>query len=544
MVVTPTWPASDAGREILELGGNAIDAAVAAAFAVGVCEQHHSGIGGGGFILIRLAESGELFAVDAREVAPAAAHRDMYLRENGEVDAEASRTGGLAVGVPGLVRGLLEVHERFGRLPREVVLAPAIRIARNGFPIGLRHRRILEFAKRYKRFERFPETARIQLAEGELPSPGWVLRQPELASTLEGIARNGADAFYAGPVAEAIAKAAVEHGGVLTVEDLAAYRTAWREPVRGRYRELDVVSFPPPSSGGVLLVEMLNALEPFDLGTLGSGSSRSIHLVAGAMKLAFADRVAHLGDPDFYPVPADWLTSKAYGRELSRRLAPRPFWRKPPWHWGRPVVVKVPRAGTPPRDDAGTSHLSTLDSAGNAVAITQTVNLIFGSGITVPGTGIVLNNEMDDFSAAPDVPNAFGLLGRTANEVQPGKRPLSSMTPTIVLRDGAPVIVAGSPGGPRIITTVLQSILNIVDYGMNVQEAVAAPRFHHQWRPDRLFLEPEHPADVVERLESWGHPVFRSDSHWSSSQTIVRDPETGVLYGGSDPRSDGSAAGY
>ena len=544
MVVTSSIAASQAGREVLAQGGNAIDAAVAAAFAVGVCEQHHSGVGGGGFILVHVAETGETFAIDARETAPAAASEDMYLRPDGEVDRDASRTGGLAIAVPGLVRGLLEAHERFGVLERSVVLAPAIRIAREGFPIGVRHRRMLELALRFGRLERFPETARVQLDAGGVPPLGWKLVQPDLARTYRAIARDGATAFYSGRIARAMVDAARAAGGILTLEDLAGYRVRWREPVRGLYRGLEVLSFPPPSSGGVHLVQMLNTLEPFDLAALGRGSSEFVHLIAESMKLAFADRAVHLGDSDFYPVPADWLTSKAYGLELAGRIRPGPWYTRAPWRWGKPAVLRVDRAGTPPPDDAGTSHLSAMDAQGNAVAITQTVNLLFGSGITVPGTGVVLNNEMDDFSAAPNVPNAFGLVGFKANAIAPGKRPLSSMTPTIVRRDGRAWMLTGSPGGPRIITTALLTLLYVVDFGLDVQEAVAAPRFHHQWRPDVLRLEPDFPRDVVRALEARGHPVEVSKRHWSSAQAIVRDPETGLLWGGSDPRADGLAAGY
>ena len=544
MVVTSAAPASEAGREILAAGGNAIDAAVAAAFAVGVVEQHHSGIGGGGFILIHLGETGELFAIDARETAPAAATEGMYVDGDGDVDRNASRSGGRSVGVPGLARGLLEAQQRFGKLGRSQVLAPAIRIAEQGFPIGVRHRRILEIAERIGRFRNFPETARIQLDAGEIPPLGWKLVQPDLARTYRAIAQRGHAVLVSSPIADAIVEAAAASGGILTREDLAGYETRWRERVRGSYRGLEIVSFPPPSSGGVHLIQMLHTLEPFDLAALGANSSQTIHLIAEAMKLAFADRATHLGDADFYPVPAAWLTSRDYGLELAERIRPRPFWRRPPWSWARSRVLRVESAGVPPPDDSGTSHISVMDAAGNAVAITQTVNLLFGSGITVPGTGIVLNDEMDDFSAAPNVPNAFGLVGSGANAIAPGKRPLSSMTPTIVLRGGRPWMVTGSPGGPRIITTVLLSILNTVDFGMNPEAAVAAPRFHHQWRPDRLYLEPEHPRDVLEALLDMGHPAELSERHWSSAQVIVRDPETGTLWGGTDPRADGLAAGY
>ena len=542
MVVSSAGPAAEAGREMLAAGGNAIDGAVATAFAAAVAHPFSSGIGGGGFILVHLGQTGEVFAVDAREVAPAAAHADMYLDAEGKVVPEASRVGGLAVAVPGLVQGLYEVHERFGRLAWGQLLRPAVRLAREGVPVGVYHRRILQLAK--PKLERFPETARIQLAEGEIPPLGWKLEQPELAHTLAAIAQWGPKVMHSGSVAEAMVKATREHGGVLTLEDLAGYRTRWRKPVRGTYRGLEIVSMPPPSSGGVHLIQMLNTLEPFDLASLGHNSSEAIHLVAESMKLAFADRAFHMGDPGFHTVPTQWLTSKAYGLELAERLKPRPFWRRAPWRWGRSRVLRVERPGVPPPDDAGTTHISVLDDEGNAVALTQTINTLFGSGLTAPGTGIVLNNEMDDFAAAVDAPNAYGLIGYTANAVAPGKRPLSSMTPTIVLRDGRPWLVAGSPMGPLIITTVLQTLLNLVDFGLGIQAAVVAPRFHHQWQPDRLLLEPEHPRDVVERLEAWGHPVLMSTFRFGASVSIVRDSESQLLWGGIDPRRDSRAVGY
>ncbi len=546
MVVTSVVVASEAGRAAFERGGNAIDAAVAAAFAIGVTEQYHSGIGGGGFILVRLGATGETFALDAREVAPAAARADMFLDASGKVDPTASKLGGRAVAVPGLAHGLLEAHARFGKLSRKDVLAPAIRLAREGFAIGVRHQRILALGKQFGLWKApfAAETARINLAAGEVPPLGWKLVQRDLARTYETLARDGAEALARGPIADAIVAAVAQAGGVLTRDDLAAYRTRWREPVRGSYRGLELYSFPPPSSGGVLLLQMLNTLEPFDLAALGAGSSDEIHLVSEAMKLAFADRATHLGDADFASVPVAWLTSKEYGLELAARLRPRPLWRRAPWSWGRGDVLRVDGPGTAPPDDHGTSHLSAVDAAGNAVAITQTVNLLFGSGITVPGTGIVLNDEMDDFAAAPDVPNAFGLVGRDKNAIAPGKRPLSSMTPTIVVRDGKAWLVTGSPGGPRIITTTLLTILNAVDFGMDVQEAVSAPRFHQQWQPDRLDLEPDVPRDVLEALVRRGHPAKHAERPWSSAQAIQVDPQTGVIWGGTDPRADGAALGW
>ncbi len=542
MVVSSVRPAAEAGREILAAGGNAIDAAVAAGFAAGVSHQFSSGLGGGGLVLAYLGATGEVLALDAREVAPAAASADMFLDAEGKVDPGVSRLGGLAVAVPGLLQGLHELHTRYGRLPWSRVVGPARRLCREGVPIGVHHRRMLALAEPF--LARFPETARIQLADGQLPPLGWKLVQPDLERTLGAIARHGPEVLQRGEIAEAMVKATQAYGGVLTLDDLVSYRTRWRTAVRGYYRGHEILSFPPPSSGGIHLIQLLNTLEPFDLAASGMNSSETIHLVAEAMKLAFADRAVHLGDSDFYPVPLGWLTSKAYGLELARRLEPRPFWRKPPWRWGRKRVLHIDRPSLPPPDDGGTTHISVLDAEGNAVALTQTVNTLFGSGITAPGTGIVLNNEMDDFAAAPDAPNAFGLVGQRANVVAPGKRPLSSMTPTIVLRDGRPWLVAGSPMGPMIITTVLQTLLNVIDFDMNIQDAVAAPRFHHQWRPDRLLLEPEHPRDVVSRLESWGHPVHVAEFHFGASAAILRDPESGLLWGGADPRRDSAAAGY
>jgi gamma-glutamyltranspeptidase/glutathione hydrolase len=361
---------------------------------------------------------------------------------------------------------------------------------------------------------------------------------------LEAIATQGAKAFYEGDIARAIAAEVEVRGGILSSADLASYQPRVREPVRGSYRGLEVYSFPPSSSGGVVLIEILNILEGFDLASHGAGSAAADHRVAEAMKLAFADRAAYMGDSDFVEVPVERLVSKEYAAQQRARINP-PRLRRAPWTWGRgETAIRVESPGRPV-DDSGTTHLSVTDALGNAVAITSTINTPFGSGITVPGTGIVLNNEMDDFSVAPDTPNAYGLVDtRGANAVAPGTRPLSSMTPTIVLKQGRPFMVTGSPGGPRIISTTLLTILNVVDYGMDVQAAVSAPRFHHQWVPDKLFVESDMPADVVEGLRERGHEVDDSRRHWSSAQSIVIDPESGRHYGGSDPRSDGMAIGY
>lgn len=541
MVVSAERHATQAGLEMLQRGGNAIDAAVAVGFALGVTEPYHSGIGGGGFLLARLAD-GSVVTLDMRETAPARADRDLFVREG--VAKDASRLGGLAVATPGLAIGLAEALARWGTLPLAEVMAPAIRLAEDGFPIGARHARMLTVVREMGVEARFPETARIQFPPaGERLLPGWRLVQKDLALTLRTIAREGPSALQHGRIAQAIADEVTRHGGVLTAEDLAAYRTKLREPVRGHYRGLDVISFPPPSSGGVALVEMLQILDGFDLATSGAGSSASLHPIAEAMKLAFADRATLLGDADFVPVPVAALISPAYAAQQRARISP-PWWRRAPWGWLGPApAIRVEGPGLP-QGEGGTTHFSVTDAHGNAVAVTQTVNLLFGSGITVPGTGVVLNDEMDDFSIAPGVPNAFGLVdvhGR--NAVGPGKRPLSSMTPTLVLRDGRPFIVTGSPGGPRIISTVLLSILGVVDWKMDVQEAVSMPRVHQQWVPDVLQVERAVPEDVRENLRARGHVIEVSPRDWSSAQAIVIDPVSGLHFGGSDPRSDGLAAG-
>jgi len=541
MVVTSQADATRAGVELLAAGGNAVDAAVAAAFAVGVTQPFSTGLGGGAFVLIRLAD-GRLLALDCRETAPAAAERDMYVAEG--VPQHASRLGGLAVATPGLVAGLIQVLALHGTQSLEQVLAPAIRLAEEGFPIGPYHASVLEFVERKGLLARFPETARIQLPpEGQPPRQGWHLVQRDLARTLRAIAKRGPDAFYRGEIAARIVAEVKAQGGILDEGDLAEYRPVEREPLWGAYRDTEVVSFPPPSSGGVALIEALNILEGFDLAGEGAGSSASLHRIAEALKLAFADRAAFLGDPDFVDVPVEPLVSKHRADELRRRINP-PRWRRWPWTWTRgESAIRVHSAGLAPRDE-GTTHLSVTDSLGNAVAITKTINTPFGSGITVPGTGIVLNNEMDDFAVALFRPNSYGLVDTSgANAVAPRKRPLSSMTPSMVLRDGELLLVTGSPGGPRIISAVLQTILNVIDYGMDVAAAVAAPRIHHQWDPDLLYVEPAVPRDVVEGLRRRGHRVEVSPRDWSAAESIAIDRERGLHLGGSDPRRDGLALG-
>jgi gamma-glutamyltranspeptidase/glutathione hydrolase len=391
---------------------------------------------------------------------------------------------------------------------------------------------------------RFPETLRIHYPpEGVALEVGWRLVQTDLARTLEQIAERGPRAFYEGKIAEAIAARVQEGGGLITLEDLSTYTPKIREAVRGTYRGYDIYSFPPPSSGGIALIETLNILEGFDLASHGSGSSASIHRIVEAMKFAFADRAAHLGDADFVAVPVARLTDKGYAAKLRARINP-PWWRRAPWRWWageRAITLEGPGL---PQNDSGTAHLSVTDAVGNAVAITGSINTPYGSGITVPGTGIVLNNEMDDFAKAPYEPNIYGLidtLGR--NAVAPYKRPLSSMAPTIVAKDGHTVFVTGSPGGPRIISTVLLTIINAFDYGMDVQQAVSAPRVHHQWVPNKLRVEAATSADVIKALRARGHAVEVSDWDWSVAEAIAIDPKTGWHTGGSDPRSQGLALG-
>ena len=525
MVVSPHEVATRAGVAMLDAGGNAVDAAVASAFALGVAQPQSTGIGGGGFLLVRLAD-GRAVALDARETAPAAATAETYLAEG--LPERASTVGGLAIGTPGMVAGLALAVEKYGELPLAQVLAPAIAAAEDGVVVGAYQARFIGYVQRAGLAERFPETARIHFPEGMEAAS--IKKQPDLARTLRAIAEKGPRAFYEGEIADAIVRAARAAGGILTAEDLAAYRPRLREPLRGSYRGRELIAFPPPSSGGVTLVEILNILEGFDLAASGAGSSASIHRIAEAMKLAFADRAVYLGDPDFAEVPSDQLVDKAYAKALAARIGEKA------------APVDGPGYAV---DDQGTAHLSVVDAAGNAVAFTGTINGPFGSFVTVPGWGIVLNNEMDDFVTDPEGANLYGLQGRpdTANLVEAGKRPLSSMAPTIVLEDGKVRFVAGSNGGPRIITSVLLTLLHHFDWGMDVMEAVSYPRFHHQWRPDVIQLEGDHPYDVEHALRERGHEVKRVDEITTGVEAIAVDPETGLIYGAPDPRRDGLALG-
>ena len=527
MVVSSEPLASEVGAGILRAGGNAVDAAVAVGFALAVTHPAAGNLGGGGFMLIRLA-SGEAVVVDYREQAPAAATRNLYLDAHGELIPEASTVGVRAAGVPGTVAGLALAEQKFGKLGLARVLAPAIHLAKRGFPVSYALRESL-LADR-ELLSKFDASRRIFLRDGRPYEPGEVFRQPELARTLEEIARRGPRVFYQGRLAKAIAATMEKYHGLVTLTDLEQYQAKLRQPLVGHFRGFQILSVPPPSSGGVVLIEMLNVLEPLDLGA--PNSFHSIHLIAETMRRAYADRAAYLGDADFSPVPAKGLTSPDYAAKLREEILQ--------------ARVEVPvQPGNPQLYESGqTTHFSVVDAGGNAVANTYTLNGGYGCGVTVEGAGFLLNNQMDDFAAKPGTPNMFGLVQGEANAIAPRKRPLSSMTPTIVLREGKVRLVLGSPGGGTIINTVLQVLLNVLVFKMDIQQAVTAPRFHHQWAPDRLVIERVgFSADTLEKLQAAGYTLDLRDS-LGDCEAIEVDPRSGWRFGAADPRGDGKAVGY
>ncbi len=553
MVVAAERLAATAGRDAMRDGGNAVDGAVATAFALAVTFPVAGNLGGGGFLVVRFPD-GRATTLDFRETAPAAATRDMFLDSTGTFVPSRSQDGWLAVGVPGAVAGLVEAHARWGRLPLARVIAPALRLA-GGFPLSEREAdRLNAFRTDFER----DDAARRYFVRPD--SRAWAggdtLRQADLGHTLARIATGGAAGFYTGPTAEAIAGAMAAGGGLVTRADLAGYRAVERPPVVGRYRGHRVISMGPPSSGGVALVQMLRAVEPYDVRAMGFGGSATLHLMGEAMRRAYADRAEWLGDPDVVTVPTAGLTDSLY---VARRMAS--------FRADRTTPSDSLGAGQPAGHESDqTTHLSVVDADGMAVSLTTTLNGAFGSRLAAPGAGFLLNNEMDDFAAAPGVPNQFGLVGTEANAVAPGKRMLSSMTPTIVENpDGTLRLVVGSPGGGRIITAVLQTILHVVDHGMDVQAAVAAPRIHHQWRPDVLFAETLGLApDAADALRARGWTVDDTGGRWSrvdaievrhtGATTATTDPSglsrvesatTGrVLFGGADPRGEDAAVGW
>lgn len=518
--------AARAGLAVLEHGGNAMDAAVTMGFTMAVTLPRAGNLGGGGFMLLR-APDGKAEVIDFREVAPAAAWRDMFLDESGHPDSAKSRYSHLAVGVPGSVAGFALALERHGTISLEEALAPAIEAA-DGFaaPRSL----VTSIEARAERLAGNDAAAQIFLPTGAPPKIGARFIQRDLAATLRQISAGGAAAFYRGAFAHALAKEMTAHGGLISLADLAAYVPMVREPVQSHYRGYDVLAMPPPSSGGVHIVQLLEVLSGYDLKTAGHNSAQTIHWMAEAMKVAYADRSKYLGDPAFVNVPIAKLTSKAYAAEIRAAIGER----------ARPSTEILPGQQLPAESDE-TTHFSVIDENGFAVAVTYTLNFSFGSGIVVPATGVLLNNEMDDFSAKPGVPNAYGLVGGEANTVEGGKRMLSSMSPTLLVKDDQIFLATGSPGGSRIITTVLQIILNLVDHDMNLQEAVNAPRVHHQWLPDELRVEAGLSRDTIVLLEERGHKVVEKKT-MGSAASVLRLPG-GELHGASDPRRDGLATG-
>lgn len=531
MVASQETLASRTGVEILKQGGNAVDAAVAVAFSLAVTLPRAGNIGGGGFMLVHIAKENKTIAIDYREMAPSKAKKNIFLDENGDAVEKLSREHGLAVGVPGTVMGMSLALEKYGTMTLAQVAAPAIKMAQEGISVTPDLAQSLAGLKR--RMAQWPTTAAIfYKADGSDYQVDDILKQPELAHSLSLIAEKGTKGFYEGETATKLINAVKDAGGIMTLDDLKNYKVVEREPVRGEYRGYEVVSMPPPSSGGVHIIEMLNVLQQFPIDKLGHNTAQTIHLMAETMKYAYSDRSEYLGDPDFYKVPVRALTSKDYAHKIASQIA---------MNKATPSAEIKPGKLAPYESDQ-TTHFSVVDKWGNAVSNTYTLNFSYGSGLVAKGTGILLNNEMDDFSAKPGVPNGYGLVGGDANAVEGNKRPLSSMSPTIVMKDGKPFLVTGSPGGSRIITTTLQIIMNVIDHGLNIAEASNAARVHHQWQPDELRVESSFNRDTISLLEAKGHKV-KVQSAMGSTQSIMVT-EQGI-FGASDPRHSGSEAiGY
>jgi gamma-glutamyltranspeptidase / glutathione hydrolase len=551
MVVSVHRLASRAGVQMMKAGGNAVDAAVAVGFALAVVYPEAGNLGGGGFMLVRFAD-GKTHFVDYREKAPAAATADMYLDAKGNVIENASTVGYKAVAVPGSVAGMVYAQKTYGTLTLAQVMVPAIHLAEDGFVVAAEDAR--DF-KDDKHLAEFPESRRIFLRDGNYYKAGDTFKQPELARTLRRIAADPDD-FYHGAMARELAAGMQKGGGLITVDDLARYEVKEREAVRGSYRGYEIISAPPPSSGGTTLIEILNILEGYDLAKFGGRSAQAVHLTLEAFRRAFFDRAEFLGDPDFSKIPVAQLIDKNYGAAWRESIDPA--------HASISKDLRRPASFSQLEQDAAarfplgavaeanhTTHYSVVDPAGNAVAVTTTLNDDFGSRVTAEGLGFLLNDEMDDFAAKQGAPNMFGLIQGPANAIGPGKRPLSAMAPTIVLKDGKLFLVLGSPGGPRIITTVANILMGVVDYGINIQEAVNAPRFHQQWLPDVASVEDGFPPDIVKRLEGLGHHVVFGEEasgtrepYWSDGECIMIDPKRGDRLGASDKRNNGRAVGF
>ncbi len=538
MVVSSSEIASQVGADIMKKGGNAIDAAVAVGFALSVTYPYAGNLGGGGFMVIHLKD-GKNVTIDYREKAPLKAFRNMFLDKNGNYAPELSQQGTTSSGVPGSVAGLIFALKKYGTMSLAEVIQPAIDLAKKGWKLD--YHSAESFKHFLPEFKKYPTSFKKFSKNGEPYEEGDLFKQPFLANTLELIKEKGVDGFYKGAVAEMLVKQVKSMGGYISMEDLAKYNPVERKPILGTYRGYQIVSMPPPSSGGIALVELLNILENYNFSPNDWGSSEYIHRLVEAMKYTYADRTYHLGDSDFYDVPQEGLISKEYAKSIYNKIIAAK---------DEAVPSSEISAGKPSKyqESHETTHFSVYDSEGNAVSNTTTINSGYGSKITVEGAGFLLNNEMDDFSAKPGVPNQFGLMGTEGNSIQPEKRPLSSMTPTIVLKDNKPYIIIGSPGGSRIITVVLQVILNCIDFHMNIQEAIDAPRIHHQWMPDKIFYEKfSLIKDVKNNLEKMGYKFEDADKRFpilGVAEGIMIDQENGTVYGASDPRGSGAAIGY
>ena len=532
IVASSSAIASEVGVQVMKDGGNVVDAAIATAFAMAVTWPSAGNIGGGGFMIYHGAD-GETAAFDFREKAPLAATADMYLDEEGNIRDNSNHDGMLAVGVPGTVAGLALAHRRYGSKPWKDLVAPAVRLARDGIPISWAL--YDDFNQLMPQFEKYPSSKKaFSRPDGTPYEPGDLWVQRDLADTLRRIQKDGHDGFYKGKTAQLIAEFMAANGGIIALEDLAAYQAVERVPIRGNYRGYEIVSMPPPSSGGVVLVEMLNILEGYDLKTIGHNSALYLHLLTESMRRAYADRANYLGDPDFNEnMPIDRLTSKEHAANLRGSIS---LTEK---------SVSDPALFADAYESEETTHFSVADGAGNMVSLTYTLEYSYGSRIVVEGAGFLLNNEMGDFNAQPGVTDERGRIGTEANIVRPQQRMLSSMTPTVVARDGVPLFATGTPGGKTIINTTMQTILNVVDHGMTIAESIEAPRIHHQWLPDRTFVERNGISPDTRRLyEAYGHEI-REVGAIGSAMGVYRDPETGVLYGASDTRAeDGGTAAY
>lgn len=533
MVASVDVIASTVGADIMKRGGTAVDAAVAVALTLAVTWPEAGNLGGGGFMLIRKAD-GTTEALDYRERAPLAATRDMYLDANGNVIKDASLVGYKAIGVPGTVAGLVLAHKRHGKLPWRDLVEPARKLAADGFVVSQYLSNSLRGKTTTERMKLFPESWRIFQRDGKPYQQGDRFVQPELAETLARIQKDPSD-FYRGETAKRIVADVREHGGIISAEDLERYEPTVRTPLKGSYRGYEIITMPPPSSGGIALIEMLNMLEPQDLESMGWHSSQQVHLLVEVMRRAYADRARFLGDADFVKVPVAALTSREYANQRRADIDPA--------HASKSAEIS---AGNPaPYESPQTTHFTIVDDAGTIVASTYTLNESYGSAVTARGTGLLLNDEMDDFTSKPGVPNAYGLIQGESNAIQPRKRPLSSMTPTIVAKDGKAYFAVGSPGGSTIINTVLQVIVNVIDYKMNLQAAIDAGRFHHQWLKDEIAWEPyEFSKDTWDALTRMGHVFTERGGHIGDAHGIMIDPKDGMRLGASDPRRGGTAVGY